>query len=184
MAALDQLLIKAGGPAWDAVGFDRLLSGAKDGTYDFLVEAAERSLRVLWVLRGVQAGLDAAAADYPEAVSDMRFQIRRMIYPGFVAGLGAERLEHVERYLRAIERRLERLPESPARDAELMVTVQALEAEHDHLQEVLPPSPGITDIAWMLQELRVSLFAQTLGTHGKVSEKRIRNALTEVAMSG
>ena len=65
-----------------------------------------------------------------------------------------------------------------------MDSIQALEAEYDDLQDVLTPSRPLTDIAWMIQELRVSLFAQNLGTRGKVSEKRIRSALSDVAMSG
>ena len=49
---------------------------------------------------------------------------------------------------------------------------------------LVPPSPELTDIGWQLQELRVSLFAQHLGVNGTVSEKRIRTALRDVAMTG
>ena len=86
--------------------------------------------------------------------------------------------------MQAIERRLSRLPDDPARDQALMEGIQALEAVYDDLQDVLPPSRQLTDIAWMIQELRVSLFAQSLGTRGKVSEKRIRSVLADVAMGG
>ena len=65
-----------------------------------------------------------------------------------------------------------------------MARIQVLEADHDHLLDTLPPSPGLIDIGWQLQELRVSLFAQHLGVKGTVSEKRIRTALRDVAMTG
>ncbi len=183
-SALDNILGRMGGSPANAVGFDALLSATRDDLYEELVVVAERSLRVMWTLGNLRADLDNAARTFPEAVSDMRFQIRRLIYPGFSTGLGADRLEDVHRYLQAIGRRLKRLPDDPVRDRDLMETVLVLEAEHDHLQEVLPPSPEMTDIAWMLQELRVSLFAQSLGTRGKVSEKRIRRALAELTMMG
>jgi ATP-dependent helicase HrpA len=182
--ALDDLLIEAGGPPRDAVAFDALLDRARNELSDRLTVVAEGSLRVLSMLRMVRGGLDAAGSRFPDAVSDMRLQIRRLIYPGFVTGIGADRLPDVHRYLHAIERRLERLAEHPSRDRELMIHLQTLEAEHDRLQEVLPPSPQMVDIAWMLQELRVSLFAQALGTRGKVSEKRIETALSELPTTG
>jgi ATP-dependent helicase HrpA len=71
--------------------------------------------------------------------------------------------------------------EDPIRDAELMAKVQRLEAEHDRLIDVIGPTPELTDVAWMLQELRVSFFAQTLGTSGKVSERRIEKALAHAS---
>lgn len=182
--ALDEVMLETGGLPWNAVQFDALLATARDDLYDRLTTVAEQSLRVLWTLREVRSAIDTVAGSHPEAASDIRIQLRRLIYAGFVAGLGADRLEDVHRYLQAIEHRLARLPEDPARDAELMHRLQVLEDEYDRLQDVLLPSRQLTDIAWMFQELRVSLFAQSLGTRGKISEKRIRSALTEVAMSG
>lgn len=181
--ALDQVMLETGLP-WNAVQFDALLANARNDLYDRLTTVAEQSLRVLWTVREVRSEIDTVAGSHPEAASDIRMQLRRLIYAGFVAGLGADRLEDVLRYLHAIEHRLARLAEDPARDAELMSRLQVLEDEYDRLQEVLRPSPQLTDIAWMFQELRVSLFAQSLGTRGKISEKRIRTALTEVAVSG
>jgi ATP-dependent helicase HrpA len=182
--ALDEVMVRFGGLPWNAVQFDALFAGVRDELHDELMSVAEASLRTLWTLRNVRAGIDSTAGKYPEAASDIRIQIRRLIYDGFLTGLGADRLTDVQRYLEAIDRRLTRLPEDPSRDQQLMHRVRALETEFDHLQEVLPSSGSMTDIAWMLQELRVSLFAQTLGTREKVSEKRIRSALTGVAMNG
>ena len=54
-----------------------------------------------------------------------------------------------------------------------MERIRELEIERDDLSDAIPGSVELIDVAWMLQELRVSLFAQALGTKGKVSEKRI-----------
>jgi ATP-dependent helicase HrpA len=59
----------------------------------------------------------------------------------------------------------------------MMDRAHRLENEYERLADLLPSSPELIDVAWMLQELRVSLFAQTIGTRGKVSEKRVERAL-------
>jgi ATP-dependent helicase HrpA len=92
-----------------------------------------------------------------------------------------DRLPHLRRYLLAIEHRLQRAPEDLRRDQERMLACLALERELDALAESHGPDPAVDDIAWMLQELRVTHFAQHLGTDGPVSEKRIRTALAALA---
>jgi ATP-dependent helicase HrpA len=65
-----------------------------------------------------------------------------------------------------------------------MAEIGELEAEYDGLRDALAPSSELEEIGWMLQELRVSLFAQPLGTRGKVSPKRVRKAMAEIAGLG
>ena len=100
-----------------------------------------------------------------------------------MAAVGVDRLGDVDRYLGAIERRLELLPGDVDGDRGKMRTAQDLEQEFDRLADLLPPSPELSDIPWMIQEFRVSLFAQSLGTRGRVSEQRIRRALQAVALA-
>jgi len=111
----------------------------------------------------------------------MRAQMSGLIYPGFVTATGYRRLPQLTRYLRGIERRLDKLPENPARDAASMAVAQRVEQAYRQAVADLPPArrddPDVTEIRWMLEELRVSLFAQTLGTLGPVSENRILSAL-------
>ena len=170
-----QILVDGGGPVWDGTGFDGLLDVARRTLPEQIETVGAASLRILALARELRAtlrGVEGAAGE------DMRGQLDQLVYPGFLTGVGADRLGDVERYLRAMVRRLDRLAEDPAGDAELMARVSALESEHDRMVEVLGPTPELADIAWMLQELRVSLFAQALGTRGKVSEQRITRALT------
>ncbi len=108
---------------------------------------------------------------------DIRDQIDRFVFPGFLAAVGAERLDDLSRYVDAAVRRLEGVAENPARDRDAMQRVRTLEAELDRLVEALPFTPEMLDVAWMLQELRVSLFAQSVGAKGPISEKRVRRAL-------
>jgi ATP-dependent helicase HrpA len=108
------------------------------------------------------------------------------VYPGFVAGSGAARLSDVERYLRAAERRLERLPDAVSTDRDRMSAVRELEDAHRRVLESWPrgrPLPdGLRELPWLLEELRVSHFAQHLGVRrdgGPISSRRIRRVLEE-----
>ena len=172
------VLADAGGPAWNATEFDALIAAAGDDLAERVDTIGESSLEILAAAADVRralAGVEGPAGD------DMRGQLDQLVYPGFVTSVGAGHLADVERYVRALHRRLERFVEDPIRDAELMAKVQRLEAEHDRLIDVIGPTPELTDVAWMLQELRVSFFAQTLGTSGKVSERRIEKALAHAS---
>ena len=130
----------------------------------------------------VGARLDVARADAVRpAVADMRRQLSRLIFPGFVTAMGYRRLPHLTRYLRGMERRLDKLPENPARDAASMAIARRAEQAYREAVAGLPAArrtdSDVADVRWMLEELRVSLFAQTLGTQAPVSENRILAAL-------
>jgi ATP-dependent helicase HrpA len=111
------------------------------------------------------------------AVTDIHVQLSRLVFPGFVTATGAARLPDLLRYLEAIERRLDKLPEDPGRDRELVSRVRALE---DQLLRI-PRSDDVERIRWMLEELRVSFFAQQLGTAQRVSEPRVQREIEEAA---
>jgi ATP-dependent helicase HrpA len=83
-----------------------------------------------------------------------------------------------------MSRRLEKMPESLIRDAERMTVVQQVSEDYQQTLADLPPGrrgdPDVGEVRWMIEELRVSLFAQTLGTSGPVSERRIERALDQL----
>ncbi|MFC6440295.1 ATP-dependent RNA helicase HrpA [Pseudobowmanella zhangzhouensis] len=115
------------------------------------------------------------------AHGDIQQQLDKLVYPGFVSDMGAGRVSDWFRYLKAIERRLEKLPLDPNRDRMAQLSVQkvhdAIEAARKQVPVGLAIPARIHDARWMLEELRVSLFAQNLGTAHAVSEKRILNYL-------
>jgi ATP-dependent helicase HrpA len=115
---------------------------------------------------------------------DLATQLDELVFPDFLTITGWARLPDVRRYLAAMGRRLDALPERPARDRVLMADVQALETDVDAWRSALPPARRATaeaqDVWWQVQELRVSLFANGIRTAGPVSEKRIRNAMARV----
>jgi ATP-dependent helicase HrpA len=114
---------------------------------------------------------------FGDVLDDIERQLDRFIFPGFITAVGSGRLDDVKRYLDAVIYRLEKLRENPDRDRDSMARVTDLEAEFDSLTDVLSWSPELVEVAWMLQELRISLFAQPIGVRGSVSEQRVAAAL-------
>ena len=106
-----------------------------------------------------------------DAVADIRAQLSRLLPAGFVTATGVAHLADLTRYLTAIGRRLERLPHGVEADRERMRRVHAVEDAYADLGLDVP------DIARLIEELRVSLWAQQLGTARPVSEQRIHKAI-------
>ncbi|GAA3618129.1 ATP-dependent RNA helicase HrpA [Marihabitans asiaticum] len=147
---------------------------------------AVREIQPILVRRkAIHASLDRiTAASLAPAVADMRAQLDGLVGPGFVTAAGLGRLSDLTRYLRGIEVRLERLGDAPARDAEHQRVIDEVETEYADLLESLDPlqrdREDVRAIAWQIEELRVSLFAQSVGAVGPVSAKRVRRAMAEV----
>jgi ATP-dependent helicase HrpA len=180
--AADYLMAEAGGPAWDGEGFERLSAAVRSRLHEVTADVVTQAESALQLAHAIEARLQDARADAVQpAVADMRAQLAGLIYPGFVTATGYRRLPHLTRYLRGIERRLDKLPENPARDAASMAVAQRVEQAYQQAVAGLPVGrrgdPDVTEVRWMLEELRVSLFAQTLGTQAPVSENRILGAL-------
>jgi ATP-dependent helicase HrpA len=181
-AAVDSLIAD---PPGDRAAFDKLR-----GTIRAELPAAMREVVALAenVLAAAQDVRLALRADPPvlqrEAVDDMRAQLVALLPGGFIAATGRARLRDLERYVRAIGRRLERLPRDVEVDRARMRRVHAVQAAFDDLTRALPAAraagPDVADIRWLIEELRVSLFAQQLGTARPVSEQRIYRAIDAV----
>ena len=171
VAALDALIEQGGGPAWDEAGFRALRDHVAGSLVATTEQVIARVIAILDAARQLEGRLEALSAPQLQfARDDVREQLARLVHPGFVAETGARRLADVERYLAAAERRLERLPAAPAPDRDRMNGIRELEA--------LWEARGRPQEArWMLEELRVSHFAQALGVRGAVSAKKIRQLL-------
>ena len=119
------------------------------------------------------------------AVSDIQAQLDALVYPGFVLATPPQWREHLPRYLKAARLRMEKVGRNPERDRANALEVQALwkdyaERAERHRREGRD-DPELTRYRWMLEELRVSLFAQELGTAMPVSVKRLRQQWQAVA---
>ncbi|WP_066364503.1 ATP-dependent RNA helicase HrpA [Herbidospora mongoliensis] len=178
--AADKLIADAKGPVWDELSFTALLDQVRSDLYSVTWETVTRVEKVLGVWHTVQNRLSGP----PDIVADIEDQLKALIHTGFVTETTYRRLPDLHRYLRAIERRLEKLADDVHRDRALMHQVHDLEDDYRDLVAGLPPArrnaAAVGEIRWMLEELRVSFFAQTLGTPTPVSEKRIRKAMAQL----
>ncbi|HKQ00127.1 MAG TPA: ATP-dependent RNA helicase HrpA [Actinomycetes bacterium] len=181
-AAADDLIAANGGPAWDEAGFGRLLAAVRGelaGATLEVVSGVERVLAVAGEVEGRMAELANPA--FAPAVADVRAQLDDLIYPGWVTATGRRRLPDVLRYARAMRLRLDRLPGDLTADAERMESVarvtDAWRRAADRPPATRPDPAALAEIRWLLEELRVSYFAQSLGTAHPVSEKRVLRAI-------
>ena len=131
---------------------------------------------MLSLAREVEQGIGTLTAPPVAAMAaDLRAQLGSLVYAGFVADTGLSRLPHLRRYLRAMLQRIEKAPGALARDAQSQETVDRVEEAYADLLDSLAPvdrrSEPVREVGWMVEELRVSLFANSLGTAYPVSER-------------
>jgi ATP-dependent helicase HrpA len=183
-AAAGDLIAANGGPAWDEAGFKRLLDAVREELPAAALEVVSAVERALAVAGQVEARLaELTNPAFAPATADVRAQLDDLVYPGWVTATGRRRLGDVRRYVRAMLQRLERLPGDLARDAERSESVaRATVAWHRALDRAAGrPDPALAEVRWMLEELRVSYFAQSLGTPYPVSEKRVLRAIEQLS---
>lgn len=178
-AATDML---APAPAWTREEFTALRDRVAADLVATTAGIVTRVEKVLAAAHDVEVALPSApSAAQADAIADIRAQLDRLLPRGFVAATGAAHLADLTRYLLAIGRRLERLPQAPAADRERMDRVHAVEDAYDELVRALSSARAagadIRDIGRQIEELRVSLWAQQLGTPRPVSEQRIYRAI-------
>jgi ATP-dependent helicase HrpA len=183
-AAVDALVEDAGGPAWDARAFAQLLTHVRGRVEAEVTRVVRQVAAVLTAAADVDRRLRGTSSlVLLPALTDVRQQVSHLVYPGFVAATGVARLPDVVRYLRAAGTRLDALPERPERDRQLMWRIELVQQSYDEVLAALPPgrapSPELAGVRWMIEELRVSFFAQQLGTAYPVSEKRIQKVLAD-----
>ncbi len=116
-----------------------------------------------------------------EAIEDMRAELAFMLPRNALSKHGIEHLRHIPRYIEAMQIRLDTLTEQPDRDADLQDRILHLHNYLDAKLKKLPTaavtSRPVRNILWLIEELRVSLWAQRLGTAQSVSEKKIQRAI-------
>ncbi|MGZ4718452.1 MAG: ATP-dependent RNA helicase HrpA, partial [Acidimicrobiales bacterium] len=171
--ALDELMAECGagpdgGVVWDAAAFDRLRAAVRPRLQPLVAVVVGDVARVLATSREVGRRLERMTAPASAAAAaDVADQRDALVYDGFVSGIGRSRLADLDRYLRAMVVRLDKQPDAPARDRDVMATVHRVQRRYYDVLDSLPagvaPSADLIEIAWMIEELRVSLFAQTLG---------------------
>ena len=186
LALVDELSTPAN--VRDPEAFETLVAAARDAHEDRVYQILSHVVRAL----EASAEADAAVRSHPQAsleetTRDVARHGKTLLYEGFVSATPAFALPHLARYLRAGAVRIERAASSPgalSRDLEDMDRIHQAEADIASARQALERRPyearsaaALTQARWMAEELRVSMFAQTLGTPNKVSMKRLLGVL-------
>lgn len=184
LAALAELVDLAG-PVWDEATFEALVAQARRELPERARAVLHQVVRVLGDWRETDRLLHGRVdlAVLP-SMNDMRQHLGRLVARGFVDDAGAVALRSYPRYLAALAERRRRLDEGPGRDLELMGRVsefqQAWEHRMDALPEGRPPGERLEQLRWLVEEYRVSLWAQHLGTAVPVSDTRLRKLVASL----
>ena len=182
--AVDKLIADFGGFVWNQEDFDKLRDFVRENVNEVTVDIAQKVEQILTLTHQLNQRLKGKM-DFTMAfaLSDIKSQIAGLIYQGFVQKSGYARLPDLLRYLQAIDKRMDKLAQDVNRDRAAMLRVEQVQQAYQQLLAKLPKSKPISDevaeIRYMIEELRVSLFAQQLGTKYQVSERRILNVISE-----
>ncbi|HSV19725.1 MAG TPA: ATP-dependent RNA helicase HrpA [Casimicrobiaceae bacterium] len=149
-----------------------------------LPAVAEGAWRLFAAITGAHAALSQRLGAAPPAqarlVAELRAQRDALVHAGFFSATPWVQLGHLPRYLQALERRLAKQPGNPDRDARHAAQVAQWWARYrerlDQDRAAGRTTPGLAEFRWLLEELRVSLFAQELRTPTPVSFKRVERA--------
>ena len=183
--AVDKLIADFGGFVWNEEGFDKLRDFVRENLNEVTVDIAQKVEQILTLTHQLNQRLKGKM-DFTMAfaLSDMKSQISGLIYQGFVQKSGYARLPDLLRYLQAIDKRMDKLAQDVNRDRAAMLRVEQVQQAYQQLLAKLPKSKPVSDevaeIRYMIEELRVSLFAQQLGTKYQVSEKRVLNLINKI----
>jgi ATP-dependent helicase HrpA len=175
--AVDKLIADAGGPPRDEAGFTALLEQTRRSLPAVALDIVREVAKILTVVQEVDLAVANAKYAPRPAIADLTAQRESLVHRGFVTEAGASRLPDVLRYLRGILQRIDKLASNPTRDAAWQRQVEDVRAAYEDVLANNKPSRELSDVRWMIEELRISYFAQTLGTAYPVSDKRIYRAL-------
>ncbi|GAA5091140.1 ATP-dependent RNA helicase HrpA [Microbacterium yannicii] len=163
-------------------GFEAVRDALSGAVVDELFQAVSLVARILTAAREVEKAMrDGNSLTLLGALKDVKGQLAGLVFPGFVSRTGTARLAHLPRYLRGARDRVRTLPDNPGRDRQRMTEFERAATVFAEAGGAIPPvddAPvSLVHARWLLEEYRVSLFAQSLGTAEPVSLQRIQRAL-------
>lgn len=164
--------------------FDGVRDAVEASVMDRMFETVALVSRILVAAREADRAIaKASSLQLMSALADARSQLEALVPSGFVSATGLERLRHLPRYLEAITMRVRRMQDNPGRDRQLVTEFDqartAFEKAGGTVSIDPEADPRLVRVRWLLEELRVGLFAQELRTAETVSVKRIVKALAE-----
>ncbi|MFJ3472519.1 ATP-dependent RNA helicase HrpA [Microbacterium maritypicum] len=167
----------------DEAGFARVRDAVSAVLVDELFACVSLVARILTKSRDVERGIKSQnSLALLGPLNDIRTQLSGLLHPGFVSTAGVDRLAHFPRYLEGMLDRLKTLSSEPGKDRARMTEYERMAKAFEDAGGTIPlaadASPALVEVRWLLEEYRVSVFAQRLGTAQPVSPQRIMKVLS------
>jgi len=173
-AVLRAAFMPAGRTVRDTDSFTRQLEEGRECLLQHAVAIGDQSYRALDEFRQLNRQLNKALSpQFLAAATDIRAQVAELIYPGFISATPSDWLPHLSRYLLAARQRLENLAGNTGRDREYTAQIAGCWQRYQQALAKGRSADSLSRYRWMIEELRVSLFAQALGTVEKISSQRL-----------
>lgn len=185
---IDKLIASYGGIIWQEEQYQKLQEYVRAELNDAVVEIAKQVEAILTQVFAINKRLKGRVdISVAFALSDIKVQLSTLVFPGFVTSHGWKRLADIPRYLSAIEKRMEKLAIDPNRDRAQMSRIENVTQQWQQwlgkLTDKQKQQDNVQNIRWMIEELRVSLFAQQIGTPYPISDKRILQAMEQISFN-
>ena len=180
--AVDELIDKYNQNIQNQDQYQKLLDYTKTNINETVIDIAKQVESILTLHYNINKKLKGRVdLSLAFALSDIKKQLSNLVYKGFVADSGYKRLADVYRYLLAIEKRIEKLMGNVMKDRQSMNIIEEVENQYEKwvnsLPQIVRSKDSVINIRWMIQELRVNLFAQQLGTPYPISPKRVKQQI-------
>ncbi|WP_371372339.1 ATP-dependent RNA helicase HrpA [Thalassotalea aquiviva] len=184
-ACAQQLIKEQGQLAYQKAEFEQVRDTVRAEIADKVLASALKLEQILTLRHTLAKQLKGnVPLTMIQAQGDIKQHLESLVYKGFVSECGSDKLDDILRYLKAIERRLEKLPIDPNQDRLKTMDVEKAKAWYQTLLNLQPKhqpiSEDVKDVRWMIEEFRVSLFAQNMGTKMPISLKRIKNHIEQL----
>jgi len=169
-----------------ATEFNKILQAGKETVSDCLLTRYKQCKEVLELYQTIQKRLKKMPVNWLEAGADIQDQAQHLLFKHFLVETDSEQLSHYPRYLKGMILRLDKLESDSSKDRALRVQVQPYWDNYKNrlktLQQQKRQSEVLNEFRWMIEEYRISLFAQQLKTVTSVSEKRLNKLWEEVKL--
>ena len=180
--AVDELIDKYNQNIQNQDQYQKLLDYTKTNINETVIDIAKQVESILTLHYNINKKLKGRVdLSLAFALSDIKRQLSNLVYKGFVADSGYKRLADVYRYLLAIEKRIEKLMGNVTKDRQSMNIIEEVENQYEKwvnsLPQIVRSKDSVINIRWMIEELRVNLFAQQLGTPYPISPKRVKQQI-------
>jgi ATP-dependent helicase HrpA len=162
-----------------ASDFDAIIQQNKSRFIDVVNQMAELVHKILKQCREVRDRLQHANLS-PDHLNDCREQCGYLVYPGFVRDIAPRQLSRLPVYLQAMLKRIDKTEQDSRQADRFLPLIRELWGEYLALENLDDTTEKVDALRWMIEEFRISCFAQPMKTRGPVSEKKIRKVIDDI----